>query len=222
MKICPFCQKEVKENAFKCKYCGGWFTDDAAVKQKEIDKEEQEKKLFQQGKDKTGETLGEHTECFSVSTQKLVVMWVLTMGLYEIYWFYRNWRAIKIQEDKKLSPFWRAILSVFYCYSLFKRIIRSANEKGHKSKNTPGALTLAYIFFIIISSKAPSPYHLIGNLTIIPIFYVNNAIRFNNLSINPQYQERQRLTMGEVWFIIFGILFWFVTIADLLTPVVPS
>ena len=90
MKLCPFCQKELPDDAHKCKYCGGWFTNDAEIKQKTQDREQQVEKLVQGKKDKAGEVLGENTQCFSVSTRKMVVMSLLTFGMYEYYWFFTN------------------------------------------------------------------------------------------------------------------------------------
>ena len=153
---------------------------------------------------------------FSISTKKLIVMSLLTAGFYGLYWVYRNWRAIKIQESKKLSPFWRACFSVFYCYTLFKRILVSAAEKGFKSGSTPGTLTAVYVLFNVIYTRAPSPFDLIGILSFIPIITVNNAVRFNNLASNSEYEEQQKLTKGEILFLVFGILVWLGTIANIM------
>ena len=105
MKVCPYCRKEVKDSAFKCKYCGGWFTNDAEIKQKELDQQERQdrlEKLMQDKRDKIGEEISEHTEYFSVPTRKFVALCILTFGIYELYWFFKNWKAIKVQEGKKL------------------------------------------------------------------------------------------------------------------------
>ncbi|MCK5179252.1 MAG: hypothetical protein KAR32_06945 [Candidatus Omnitrophica bacterium] len=218
MKMCPFCQKEVEDNAFKCKFCGGWFSNDAESNQKTLDSEESAKKILREKKDKVGEPLGERTECFSVSTQKMVVMSLLTFGVYDVYWFYRNWRAIKVQEDKKISPFWRAVFCVIFCYTLFKRIINSAVEKGYKGVHSPGELALLYIAFVIVASRAPSPYDMIGIFSFIPIIYMNNAIRFRNVAIDLQHQERQPLTRGEILFVILGLVLWGLNILGILYP----
>jgi hypothetical protein len=41
---------------------------------------------------------------FVVSTRKLVIMCLCTMGLYELYWFYSQWRRIKNRERTDISP----------------------------------------------------------------------------------------------------------------------
>lgn len=45
---------------------------------------------------------------FPVSPLKLVVMSTVTLGIYEIYWFYKNWKLVKQQTDRDIMPFWRA------------------------------------------------------------------------------------------------------------------
>ena len=91
MRTCPYCQKEVKDDAFKCKYCGGWFVNDAEIKQKELDREKSmEKILHGSQKDEEGESFNEDTQYFSVSTEKMIIMSILTCGIYELYWFYKN------------------------------------------------------------------------------------------------------------------------------------
>src|SRR5690349_17919588 len=57
---------------------------------------------------------------FPVSPVKLVVMSTFTFGIYELYWFYRNWKLIKQRTGASITPFWRAFFGILFCYQCFK------------------------------------------------------------------------------------------------------
>ncbi|MGY0646353.1 MAG: DUF4234 domain-containing protein, partial [Paraglaciecola chathamensis] len=65
---------------------------------------------------------------FTVSTFKLVVMSIFTFGIYDLYWFYRNWTALKKLERPEIMPFWRAFFAPLFAYSLFSRIQQSVDS----------------------------------------------------------------------------------------------
>ena len=67
---------------------------------------------------------------FPVSSLKLVVMCIVTFGIYEVYWFYKNWKLIKQRTASDIMPFWRAFFAVLFCYSCFKRIEEAATSRG--------------------------------------------------------------------------------------------
>ena len=48
---------------------------------------------------------------FAVSPLKLIVMSTATLGIYELYWFYKNWKLIKQRTESNIMPFWRAFLA---------------------------------------------------------------------------------------------------------------
>ena len=48
---------------------------------------------------------------FPVSLLKLVIMSTCTFGIYELYWFYRNWCFVRTREAPEIMPFWRAFFS---------------------------------------------------------------------------------------------------------------
>jgi len=68
---------------------------------------------------------------FAISTKKLYLLSVLTCWLYEFYWFYRNWKAVKVAEQSKIHPVWRALLAIFYAKSLFEKIEVSAMDASY-------------------------------------------------------------------------------------------
>lgn len=217
MKACPYCTKEVQDDAVKCKHCGGWFTNDAELRQKQIDQDAQMDKLLNEKKDSLANDIGEHTEYYSISTKKLVLMSVLTFGLYEVYWFYRNWKAVKIQEGRKISPFWRAIFSPIFCYSLFKRIGLAANQKGYPKKPSPGLLTLGYIFVSALY-KLPEPFDLLSSLSFLMLLPIAEAIRFNNARVNPQSTDEEKLNRPQIIFLVIGIILWVLTVLGYVFP----
>jgi len=50
---------------------------------------------------------------FAVSPLKLVVMSICTMGIYELYWFYKNWVLIKERESLDIKPFLESLLCTY-------------------------------------------------------------------------------------------------------------
>lgn len=62
-----------------------------------------------------------------------------TFGLYNLYWFYKNWRFFKDLYGWDIYPFWRSVFAVFFAHALLERINDLAVEKGH-----PGIRSDAY------------------------------------------------------------------------------
>ena len=60
---------------------------------------------------------------FTVGPSKLALISLTTLELYVFYWFYRNWKIVRDQEDVKLSPFWRAIFTHLSTFSLGGRFV---------------------------------------------------------------------------------------------------
>jgi len=66
---------------------------------------------------------------FSVSIQKLVIMSIFTLGYYEIYWLYQNFKINKEKTGDTSWPIARAFFYIFFTHSLFKSISATAIEK---------------------------------------------------------------------------------------------
>lgn len=47
-----------------------------------------------------------------VSESKFIFLSIITFGIYELVWAYRNWKLIKEKENLDIMPFWR----VFFFY----------------------------------------------------------------------------------------------------------
>src|SRR5262245_38387740 len=70
---------------------------------------------------------------FAVSITKFVVMSICTFSIYEVYWFYKNWRRIMDRENLHIFPFTRAIFAVFFCYQCFS-YVRNYQPPGRETQ----------------------------------------------------------------------------------------
>lgn len=121
---------------------------------------------------------------------------VLTFGLYDLYWFCRNWVAIRDATGQKMRPFWRAVFAIFYVWPLFKIIRLQARQHGYRTNAAPaGRLALLYIIISYASlalSRAPE-YSLgylaaditLSLLTVIILLAVQRAAAYNNAAALP-------------------------------------
>lgn len=58
----------------------------------------------------------DHSVFFAVSPLKLVVMSVVTFGLYELFWFYKNWHYVVEHTDKTEFPLINSVFRVISYY----------------------------------------------------------------------------------------------------------
>lgn len=209
--ICPYCQKPVPAGDVTCKHCGGWFTEDAEQKQRAIDQEKQFDQMLA-GQDQPAQGQ-ESFRLFYIPDKKLILACLLSFGFYELYWFYHNWKAIRDQEQIRISPVWRSVFSVLFCYNFFKRILKTATSRGFQSSYSAGALTLLYIVLTLLF-KLPAPWDQLEILTFIPLVMINPAIRYLNQAGNSAWVANHRFNKMEIFWIVSGMLFWVGAIID--------
>ena len=53
---------------------------------------------------------------------RLILLSIASLGLYEAYWLYKNWRYLKERDGLNISPFCRGVIGIFFCHSLLRRI----------------------------------------------------------------------------------------------------
>ena len=81
----------------------------------------------------------------------LVLLSILTVGLYPIYWFYRHW---SVQKRARRLPIWpaaRGLFSIFFVHRLFLTIDRAARASGTSPRWNPDSQATTYVGLVIAS-----------------------------------------------------------------------
>src|SRR5689334_3319399 len=78
---------------------------------------------------------------YVVSPMKFLIMMVGTMGLYTLYWFYKNWSLLN-RKHKAYWPVMRAVFAIFFTHALFREVDGALRREGrHMTFSwSPGAL----------------------------------------------------------------------------------
>jgi hypothetical protein len=126
---------------------------------------------------------------FVVGPGKLVFMSVVTLGLYQIYWFYQHWRRVR-DSGENVWPVPRSIFGVIFGYSLFRRVYQSAVTTPGA---TPGLLAVVYAL-LCLSAKLPQPFFLIALLSVVPLAVVQRLANGVALYDFPYADPNARLT----------------------------
>jgi len=134
-KKCPFCAEKILSEAVKCKHCGEWL------------------KLKKSSEKKSGDQKAENIEKIhpnAVDSWKIPVFSVITLGIYELYWFYKNWQYLEKHKSYKTSAGLKTIgllsvlipipgLIVFLAlvYGQFRDISEVVKKAGCKTHHSP-------------------------------------------------------------------------------------
>lgn len=133
-----------------------------------------------------GEGAEEEAPFFAVSIIKLSVMSVCTFGVYEVYWFYKNWQLIKTRREPYIMPFWRAIFAVFFCYQCFSRIREYDHPTVSLSSLAAGPLATGWIVLTALW-RLPAPYGLISFFAFLFLLPVQHRVNEINSAVAPDH-----------------------------------
>ena len=153
---------------------------------------------------------------FTASTVKLITMSICTMGLYELYWFYKNWVLIKDRTGEDMMPFWRAFFAPLWAYSCFKHV-KSEAVKFHIEESL-SLVMLAIGYFIVQALwRLPDPYWLVSYLTFALLIPVNSVAIQVNKQVVSDFENNEKFSVWNwVILVIGGFLFVLILIGAFL------
>jgi hypothetical protein len=156
---------------------------------------------------------------FLVGTRKLLVLTVVTFGLYELYWFYMHWRRQQQVGQEDVWPVVRALFAGFFSYSLFQRVNDEADTQGAPSLFSP--VLLAVLYFVGLScSRLGAPLWVTIAVTLVPLALTQSIVNgLPQVTALPSGMRNERLSKKN-WAGLAG--FAFVSVLLLLPEPAPA
>ena len=152
---------------------------------------------------------------YQVSPRKLIALSIITMGLFTLYWFYKQWAYVRDnRNDGSVNALLRVLFLLFYFYPLLKEINCIAKEHLVVPIKRVWLLTIAFIVLGVIE-VLPTPLTSLA-VCLYPIFLwpmqkVINRINVANLS----YQDNASYGNWDFMLILVGLAIWSAFINDL-------
>jgi hypothetical protein len=159
------------------------------------------------------------TPFYVVGTMKFLVLYVATMGVYSVYWFYRNWRNFKEDTKQDIWPIPRAIFSVFFVHALFRSVDERLRAHGKDFPWSPGSLATLLVILMIVSNvldRVASKIETVGVLDVasllllLPIAFVMLRAQgaINLACDDAEGASNNRLTGLNFLWLALGAIVW--------------
>ncbi len=156
---------------------------------------------------------------YVVGKTKFLLLFISTLSIYGLYWFYRQWHAQKQQDGSNIWPVPRAIFSIFYTTSLTQLIDLRLKRQNISYEWMPHTAAGVYIFFSILSTVcsvmankgigAPAT-DLAMYLTLPPVTWaiwkIQDAI--NHACDDAKGETNNNLTVANYIWMAIGVLLW--------------
>ena len=158
-----------------------------------------------------------------IPIERLVAMSIVSIGLYDLYWIYRNWRYLKERDGLKILPFLRGTFGYFFIYSLLKTIKTDPpTNRIIQARFSPGSLATGWIILTLIGNVlGSSPDGVVSIIAtsisalsfcfLIPVQRHINALN-EALPVRLAYY---RWSTGHFVCLVFGIICWFLILIGL-------
>jgi len=142
---------------------------------------------------------------FAVGIVKLAVLSVVSLGFYELYWFYQQWKHECDRTGDRLNPVARAVFAPLFAYSLFVRVEKQLVGDEFEDLSSAGFMAFAF-FALTAAGHLPDPYWLVGLLAFLPLLPVQVAINRLNGRRAPEAPRNTRFTRANFALIVLGSL----------------
>ena len=227
MPHCPYCGTQVESSYSFCSACGRALPEGGPTS------------TAQQIPVELQQPLGH-----LIAVRRVLLMTVLSYGLYLFYWFYLTWKHYRDHTRSEAYPIWHALTLLVPIYGLFRTHAHMRSYKelmlnaGLITNISAGwAVVLVLIAAILdnlslnlaggitsfgeITQRAAVAMALINAVSILILagllVHVQRNINRYWLSLGNKRLAASRIGVGEVIFGLVGLLAWFDTLASLLS-----
>lgn len=156
---------------------------------------------------------------YVVSRRKFLLLFLATMGMYAIYWTYRNWRAYKAASGENLWPGVRGVFLVFFTHSLFRHVDEALQRRGLDIQWSPGGdatlivvITILSNFLDRLGSRMPDTplLDIVSLLILVPLawLYMRAQRAINAACGDPEGSGNANYSVANWIFLVVGGIFW--------------
>ena len=141
---------------------------------------------------------------FPVSRQKLIVMSVTTLSMYQIYWFYQNYQRVNARAGSGGSPFWRAIAAPITAHGLFARVRTDAQSRFVPVSWSSGGLAVIY-FGLTLLCFFDYPWWTLALASVFALLPVHATMDTVNRKVAPQGPRNDGYSAANILWIVVGL-----------------
>lgn len=164
------------------------------------------------------QTAGADARFYVVSTGKLLTLYFLTLGLYQLYWTFKNWSLHNRATGEGVWPLPRTIFAVFFTHSLFRHIAGYDATGKREAWDSSAAATAMVLLLIVGNILERLAWKGIGSptvdilslLTLIPTSLLLKRVQteVNARCGDPAGSGNARFTAANIAWCVAGGLFW--------------
>jgi len=134
---------------------------------------------------------------YPISYEKFYILSILTLNLYVIYWFYKNWQYIKVKNDSNIMPFFRALFSTLWLYSLNSHLKNDSQERASENKMYSKVSAVCITILYLLISLAQNSVVLVSVL-LLPLLLYKFVHYINSINIDDG-KENSALVYNSAW-----------------------
>lgn len=170
---------------------------------------------------------GQEAPFYVVAPRKFMALFFATLGIYSLYWFYRNWAQVRCQGEN-VWPWPRAIFQVFFVHDLFRRVSRHAERQGVDLDWQHGGHATLMVILIIVGnvldrlSMAGIEALVVGLLSCAILMPMGLAFKraqhyINLASGDAEGAANAGFSTANIVWIVVGLCLWVLYLASLFT-----
>ena len=171
-------------------------------------------------------TTSDEAEYYVVAPRKFYLLSIFTINLYFVYWFYRNWRGIKLRTGRDMWPPMRGIFYIFFTHSLFADVDENIKSSGRSYSWNLSSLATLFVLVTIASAvldrlsakSVGSPITDLISLALVPVmpvFLLKAQHAINFACDDPSGSTNSRMTIANWLWMALGAVFWLMGLAGL-------
>ncbi len=172
------------------------------------------------------------TEAFYVvSPLKMMVMFITTMGGYQIYWHYKNWRrhqensASQGGPDGDIWPVPRAVFSFLFLHSLLSKVkqhsIAQQRPTDFDTTLTATIMVVMMLFGMVTLFNTNPQFIMIVTvitlLMVVPLMFMYRKVQrfINEACGDPTGASNAKFTTANYVWMALGVVYWLINIKNI-------
>lgn len=169
----------------------------------------------------------ENGDFYVVSTRKFAILFLATMGIYQLYWYFRNWSLYKLRSGENIWPAPRALFAFIFVHALFRKINDRLVEVAPDAHWNHGKRATVIVLFLVgskvldrlVMQSVGAPFtDILSLFLILPmcLAYVEPQRNINLASGDPSGQSNDLLTGANIAWIVIGAIFWLLALIGMI------